>query len=135
VAVDLLPLARERGIDWGLETPTHPLPCVGDPVLLKQAVLNLAHNAIEHGHPSGVVTLCASAQHNGFSLQVTDDGPGLPPELVDRVGQRFAKGRHSGGSGLGLAIAQSVIQSHGGQLRVGPSTSGAGLCVGLWWPA
>lgn len=135
VALELLPLARDRGIDLGLEAPTHPLPCVGDPVLLKQAVLNIAHNALEHGRTQGVVTLCAQEQDHGFSLQVTDDGNGLPPELQGRLGQRFAKGRHSQGSGLGLAIAQSVIQGHGGQLRVGPNAAGQGLCVGLWWPA
>ena len=134
VAVELLPLARERGIDLGLDAPDSPLPSTGDPVLLKQALLNLAHNAIEHGRPHGVVTLRARSQASQFSLQVTDDGNGLPPELQGRTGERFAKGHHSRGSGLGLAIARSVAEAHGGQLTLGPVDNGPGLSAHLWWP-
>ena len=135
VAVELLPLARERGVDLGLDTADSALPCAGDPMLLKQALLNLAHNAIEHGHPHGVVTLGATALASGFSLQVTDDGPGLPPEMQGRMGERFAKGRHSRGSGLGLAIARSVAEAHGGTLELSAPATGTGLTARLWWPA
>lgn len=134
VAVELLPLARERGIDFGLDTPEHALPCEGDPALLKQALLNIAHNAIQHGRAHGVVTLRARADAAGHQLQVEDDGPGLPPEVLARVGERFVKGRDSRGSGLGMAIARSVMESHGGHLaveRVGPQ---GGARVVLWWP-
>ena len=134
VAVELLPLARERGIDLGLDADDTALPCAGDPVLLKQALLNLAHNAIEHGRAHGVVTLSARADAQGFNLLVTDDGNGLPPELRGRAGERFAKGRHSRGSGLGLSIARSVAEAHGGRLQLGPTAAGHGLSASLWWP-
>lgn len=135
VALALLPWARERGIDLGVEGADAPVPAHGDPELLRQALLNLAHNAIEHGQPQGTITVRVAADRMGFSLQVVDDGPGLPPELANRVGQRFAKGRGSRGSGLGLAIARSVVERHGGALRIEPAADTAtGTCATLWWP-
>ena len=137
VALELLPLARARGTDLGLNTPDGPLPCEGHPLLLHQALLNLAHNAIEHGRPTGVVTLSAQADAKGWTLAVEDDGPGLPTEVLTRLGERFAKGRQSQGSGLGMAIARSVVEGHGGHLvvnvvdAVGPRP---GTRATLWWP-
>jgi two-component system sensor histidine kinase TctE len=134
VALPLLPLARQRGIDLGLELPPQPLPVHGDRALLHEALANLAHNAIAHGHEGGAVTIEAAADALGASLAVLDDGPGLAPEVSGRVGERFAKGRGSRGSGLGLAIAQTVIERHGGRLRLDPREDGPGLRAMLWWP-
>lgn len=134
VALALLPVARTRGIDLGVEGAGTPLWAQADRELLHQALLNIAHNALQHGREQGVVTLQVAADGMGCSLQVTDDGPGIDPELAGRIGQRFAKGRHSRGSGLGLAIARSVIERHGGRLRVEPGAEGQGLAVALWWP-
>ena len=134
VALPLLPLARQRGIDLGLELPPQPLPMQGDRALLHEALANLAHNAIAHGREGGAVTIEAAADALGASLAVLDDGPGLAPEVSGRVGERFAKGRGSRGSGLGLAIAQTVIERHGGRLRLEPREDGPGLRAMLWWP-
>jgi two-component system sensor histidine kinase TctE len=134
VALPLLPLARQRGIDLGLELPPQALPMQGDRALLHEALANLAHNAISHGREGGAVTIEAAADALGASLAVIDDGPGLAPEVSGRVGERFAKGRGSRGSGLGLAIAQTVIERHGGRLRLEPRDDGAGLRAMLWWP-
>jgi len=134
VALPLLPLARQRGIDLGLELPPQPLPVQGDRALLHEALANLAHNAIAHGREGGAVTIEAAADALGASLAVIDDGPGLAPEVSGRVGERFAKGRGSRGSGLGLAIAQTVIERHGGRLRLEPRDDRPGLRAMLWWP-
>jgi two-component system sensor histidine kinase TctE len=134
VALPLLPLARQRGIDLGLELPPQPLPMQGDRALLHEALANLAHNAIAHGREGGAVTIEAAADALGASLAVIDDGPGLAPEVSGRAGERFAKGRGSRGSGLGLAIAQTVIERHGGRLRLDPRDDGPGLRAMLWWP-
>lgn len=133
VALELLPLARTRGIDLGVDVPTEPLPAQGDRALLHQALLNIAHNALQHGRAHGVVTLEAQAEDGGYQLRVRDDGPGIDPAVAPRLGQRFAKSRGSRGSGLGLAIARSVLERHGGQLRLEPTAPG--VCAVLEWPA
>lgn len=146
VTLELLPLARARGVDLGLEGGDAPLPAEADASMLRQALANLVHNAIHHGRAQGVVTVRAEADARGFTLSVEDDGEGLDPAVSQRLGERFVKGRQSRGSGLGMAIAQSVVRSHGGTLRVqGVNTDrsatavegiehGGGTRVSLWWP-
>lgn len=134
VALELLPLARERGTDLGLNTAEGVLPAEGNPELLRQALLNLVHNAIEHGRTGGMVTLSASTDAGGWCLEVEDDGPGVPPEVLACLGERFSKGRGSQGSGLGMAIARSVIEGHNGHLTLTGVASGPGTRATLWWP-
>lgn len=107
---------------------------LGHAIRATNQLLNLAHNAIQHGRPQGTVTLGAAADTLGYRVQVTDDGEGMDDDVRKQAGQRFVKGRHSPGSGLGMAIARSVIEAHGGSLRVEPLDPGPGLCVALWWP-
>ena len=133
LAMQCLPQARDKGLDFGIEVPPEPCLAEGDPALLREALANLVHNAITHARTGGEVTLQAAADALGCSLLVLDNGPGMPPELLGRQGERFAKGRGSAGSGLGLAIAQSVIERHGGRLRLEPREAG-GLRAALWWP-
>lgn len=136
VAIALLPEARRRHVDWGLAGDDLPCPARGDRQLLAQALGNLAHNALTHGRPGGCVTLQAGQDTAGWWLTVEDDGPGLPPGVAAALGERFARGPGSPGSGLGLAIARSVMDQHGGQLRVrAADLSGpTGLRATLWWP-
>ena len=135
VAVDLLPLARARHIDLGVDIGDMVPQASGDRGLLKQALLNVAHNAIEHGRSSGVVTLEADGNAKGWTVRITDDGPGIDVDVAARLGERFAKGRGSLGSGLGLAIARSVVERHGGHLGCEPVVPGPGTRVWLGWPA
>ncbi len=132
-ALAQLAQARERGIDLGVDAP-EVCRASGDRALLGQALANLLHNAIHHGRAQGVVTVQAASDALGCSLAVLDDGPGVDAALLQRLGQRFAKGRASSGSGLGLAIAESVMARHGGRLRVEPRDDGPGLKAVLWWP-
>lgn len=134
VALELLPLARRQGIDFGVDTASDQLPCEGDRSLLKQALANIAHNAIQHGRTQTIVTLNAATDPLGYCLQVCDDGEGVDPVMLARLGQRFVKSRSSRGSGLGLAIAKSVIERHNGLLRIEPASTSHGLLVTLWWP-
>lgn len=132
VALELLPLARAAGVDFGVDAGDGELPAFGDRGQLREALSNLVHNALVHG--AGPVTLEASGDRAaGWSLGVVDAGPGLAPEVAAQPGERFAKGRGSRGSGLGLAMAKAVAQRHGGALRIGPGDGGRGVRATLAW--
>ena len=80
--------------------------------------------AIKYGRPEGSVTIEAHPNGKGMAeVAVVDDGPGIPPESVEKVFERFfrvdkARSRESGGTGLGLAIVKHIAQAHGGQVRL-----------------
>jgi two-component system sensor histidine kinase TctE len=132
VGLALLPQARAAGVDFGVDAGDAPITARGDRLQLREALLNLAHNALVHG--AGPVTIeAAAASGGGWRLGVVDAGPGLAPEVAQRVGERFAKGRGSRGAGLGLALARAVAERHGGALVVGPGDSGRGLRVSMVW--
>ena len=133
VARSFFPQARARGIDLGVESLSHP--AVADAGLLREALVNLVANAIQHAG-EGTVTLSAAADALGWSVSVEDTGPGLPAHVQASAGRRFAAagGSASGGSGLGLAIAGAIAARHGGRLRLEPGAGGTGLRASLWWP-
>jgi two-component system, OmpR family, phosphate regulon sensor histidine kinase PhoR len=92
-----------------------------DPDRLEQVLGNLVDNAIKYGRTNGTVTLGARALDGGqVEVFVQDDGPGIPPEALERVFERFyrvdkARSREQGGTGLGLAIVKHIVQCHGGR--------------------
>jgi len=89
---------------------------------VEQVLSNLLDNAIKYGRPGERVTLGARASGaTEVEVFVQDDGPGLPPEALERVFERFyrvdkARSREQGGTGLGLAIVKHIVQSHGGRV-------------------
>ena len=89
---------------------------------LEQVPENLVDNAIKHGRAKGSVTVGGSGRDGGQAeVFVQDDGPGIPPEALERVFERFyrvdkARSREQGGTGLGLAIVKHIIQTHGGRV-------------------
>lgn len=96
-----------------------------DPHAVGRLLRNLIQNAIDHAHSS--VRLDVEVGDD-LVLTVTDDGPGFPAELGDRVFDRFVTGdpsRRDEGFGLGLAIARSVAVAHGGSIRLGHGPGGA----------
>jgi signal transduction histidine kinase len=99
------------------------LQTVGDPERLHQVVANLLDNAVRHSPPEGRVWLSAHGATAGrTTIVVADEGPGIPPEEVDRVFERFhrtdaARATRDGGTGLGLAIARWIVDAHGGAIR------------------
>ncbi|MGL4746069.1 MAG: DUF4153 domain-containing protein [Dermatophilaceae bacterium] len=99
-----------------------------DPDRLAQLVANLVDNAVRHSPPGGTVRLDARAldDDDGWSLEVCDEGPGIPAERAEQVFDRFGGGDDaSGGTGLGLAIASWVCTLHGGSIGVVPTPPGA----------
>ncbi|WP_024801561.1 HAMP domain-containing sensor histidine kinase [Nocardia sp. BMG51109] len=91
-----------------------------DRARLHQVLLNLLDNAARHGPAGGTVCLAAYATADGVVLEVSDEGPGIPPADRARVFERFTRGGRSegGGTGLGLAIARWIVGLHGGTVAV-----------------
>jgi len=122
--------AEAAGIGLRLEvapgTPA-PLSVEGDAGRLDQALGNLLANAIHHTPAGGQVSLRLEALPGRTArIQVSDTGPGIPPEDLAYIFDRFWRGREPGsGSGLGLAITRGLIEAHGGEIRV-ESAPGAG---------
>ncbi|KWX19970.1 histidine kinase [Mycolicibacterium wolinskyi] len=109
------------------------LKAVADPARLRQVVVNLVDNAIRHSPPGGRVSVLAS-RAGGLRLEVSDDGPGIPPAERERVFERFTRGATSdGGTGLGLAIARWAVELHGGTIEV--MNSGVGCRIRVTIPA
>jgi signal transduction histidine kinase len=93
----------------------------GDRDQLKQMVLNLAENAIKYTPSGGEVTLSLRRDGHNVEVAVADTGPGIPPDILPNIFQRFYRGEQRGilgGTGLGLAISDRIARSHGGGITV-----------------
>jgi two-component system phosphate regulon sensor histidine kinase PhoR len=83
---------------------------------------NLVDNAIKYGRSQGTVTVGGRVVEGGrVEVSVQDDGPGIPPEAIERIFERFyrvdkARSREQGGTGLGLSIVKHLVQCHGGRV-------------------
>ncbi|MGH2649699.1 MAG: sensor histidine kinase [Actinomycetota bacterium] len=87
-----------------------------DPVRIGEVLANLVSNAVRHTPPGGSVSVLAEPSGGSVVFSVTDTGPGIPPEDLPHVFDRFVKSADSGGAGLGLAIARSLVEAHGGEI-------------------
>lgn len=117
---------------WSVEGDGEPVVVVGDGVRLHQAIANLLANARAHTPTGTEVTATVSSTWEHAHLQVRDNGPGFPVELLPRATERFARGdasrsRATGGSGLGLSIVKAVVEAHGGTLEVTNALEGGAL--------
>ena len=92
----------------------------GDPARLRQLVVILVDNAVRHTPRGGSVRVQVRDDGHEAVVEVDDDGPGIRPEDMPRVFERFwrAPGSAGGGTGLGLAIAKSIVDLHEGRIEV-----------------
>lgn len=134
------PLIEDEGGCLTLDVQGDPV-CRGDPNLLASAVSNLIENALKHGRAGQAplqLALWARCAHDpkrgpGVWLAVSDQGPGVPPDALARLSQRFFRANASApGLGLGLASVQAIVQLHMGQLCFDNTTPG--FRVSLWLP-
>lgn len=104
-----------------------------DPQRISQAVLELARNAVKFSQPGSVIAIGSRLEGDRVRIWVRDQGPGIPPELADRVRERFVRGRSQAeGSGLGLAIVSEIAAGHQGSLEIeSPTTGGATISLVL----
>ena len=110
------------GHRWSVEAPS-PVTVAGDEPRLHQVVANLLANAAAHTPDGTDVVARVLADGDRAVIEVQDDGPGIPPELVGQVFGRFVRGdasrsRATGSTGLGLAIVDAVANAHGGTATV-----------------
>ena len=133
-------LIEEIGPGLGLSADDLTIDCAIQPELTVEAdrdqlyrvLLNLARNAVEAGAHR---MRCTAVRENGIvAIEITDDGPGLPPKARDNLFRPFFGSARPGGSGLGLAIARELMRAHGGELTLVSST-GIGTVFRLTLPA
>lgn len=138
-AADLAPQALARRQSLVLDGADFACPVQGDAGLLAVLLRNLIDNAIRYSPPGGRIgiTLAPAGPQGGASIQVEDSGPGLPPEALARLGERFFRAADATvpGSGLGWSIAQRIALAHGATLQAGRSAALGGMSVTLAWPA
>jgi len=121
----LRPEAGSRGITLTLETPAEALPSLhADRVRITQVLVNLVINAMQAVKRDGHVRINLAANDTSMRVQVTDDGPGIPPEKLAAVFDPYYTTKEEG-TGLGLWIAQQIVTGHNGSLRAQSGEKGA----------
>ncbi|MGW3200677.1 ATP-binding protein [Streptomyces sp. NPDC001118] len=133
LVVDTISDSRAAGVDhnWRLDLPDEPALVSADAARVQQVLVNLLGNARKHTPPGTTVTARVQRRGPWMCVDVEDNGQGIPPDLLPRVFERFARGdsarsRATGSTGLGLAIVQAVAAAHGGAVTV---DSGPGRTV------
>jgi signal transduction histidine kinase len=116
----LRPRAEAQGLV--LETDLAPAPCRGQARQLEQVVGNLVGNALAYNRPGGAVRVRVAPLAGGAELTVSDTGPGIAPQDLPHLFERFFRGDRArsgeaGHSGLGLAICKAIVEAHGGRIR------------------
>jgi len=134
-----VPAAIARGVDLGYRGPDHGVIVIGDAVLLRELLGNLIDNASRYGsRGNAIVTVGVQTDDDGSRvLSVQDNGPGVAPELMPRLGERFfrAVGNSHEGTGLGLAIVREIAERHGADLVFSNHADPHGLRVEVRFPA
>jgi two-component system, OmpR family, phosphate regulon sensor histidine kinase PhoR len=148
----MAPLLAERRTRLDLSAPAPALAEPADPEQVAQVARNLIENAIRYGRPGGLVRVgvarveaaapagaARTPPRPGVLLEVADDGPGIAPEHLPRLTERFyrvdkGRSRNAGGTGLGLAIVKHIVARHRGQIWI-ESAEGEGSTFRVWWPA
>jgi signal transduction histidine kinase len=130
--------AEAAGLELSLDLPSDLPPVEADPDRIGQVLRNLFNNALEFTPPGGQVTLTARLDGTWVCLEVGDSGPGIAPEQLPFVFERFyradpSRARATGGAGLGLAIVKQLVEAHGGRVWV-KSTPGTGSWFGFTLP-
>jgi signal transduction histidine kinase len=123
VVADLAPAAIKAGYDMSLEAPDEPVVVTGDAHAISRALTNLIGNAIAHGGGAGQIRVAVGADR---TVDVMDDGPGVPEALQPRLFEPFSRGSSDReGCGLGLHLTREIMRTHGGDVCLMPNERGA----------
>jgi two-component system, OmpR family, sensor histidine kinase BaeS len=127
------PQTDSRQVELHLQPAQAALPLVSiDPVRIEQVISNLVTNALRYTPEKGSISLSLSTQSGQVQLQVHDSGPGIHPNDLPHIFERFYRAGHSrsreeGGTGIGLAIARQLAEAHGGALTASNHPEGGAL--------
>jgi two-component system, OmpR family, sensor histidine kinase TctE len=123
------------GVDLGYEGPSGPVWIDGDRISLQEMLDNLIDNSLRYAGRDSIVTVGLAIDAGGACLSVEDNGPGVPPAFLDRLGERFFRvpGITEEGTGLGLAIVQRIAERHHAEVHYLAGSSG-GLRVEIMFP-
>jgi heavy metal sensor kinase len=121
-------LIEEKGLKFDIETDKSAL-VRGDRLILRQAAVNVLHNAVKFTPPGGTISARVRSEGSLIILSVTDNGPGIPTEHLTKVFDRFyrvdpARAGENKGTGLGLSIAQWAARAHDGEIGLSPAPGG-----------
>lgn len=112
---------EEHSIRLEIDAAGAPKTFHGDETRIRQILYNLLSNAVNYAPEASTITLSCRQLPHGVEFSVHDDGPGMPPEILDTVFRRFeprVNGGRRRGAGLGLSIVKSFVELHGGKVRI-----------------
>jgi len=129
---DLQPKIDERRQSVEITVEAEAVIVEADPHQLQDAVKNLLENAVIYSPPAACIILAAQRVHDRILLTVADEGPGIPPDALARVFERFyrvdrGRSRDSGGTGLGLAIVKHLVEGMHGSVTAGNRPTGGAI--------
>jgi two-component system CheB/CheR fusion protein len=138
-AETVAPLLNERGVALELALDDAPVPVDGDPARLQQVAINLLSNAAQYSAPGGRVSLSCRRDGGIAELRVSDDGAGIPREMLETIFEPFTQlevpDADSSGMGLGLTLVRSIAELHGGRVAVASAGRGRGSTFTVYLPA
>ena len=137
VLEEIVDLAQRKNIDLGLDTANEHAWAMGNEALFNAMMMNLVDNAIRYTPAHGKVTVSIAAGPEQTVVSVSDNGPGIPAEVRDRVFERFFRNAAPGqeGTGLGLAIVKEIVLAAQGTITLTASGQRSGLTVLVRLPA
>ncbi len=133
VLEDMEPLFAARQQHVCTDFPAQPASFKGIPADIRRMIAAIVENATKYAPCGGAIRITLAASSDGYALEVTDSGPGIPEEAIDRIFDRFyrvdpSRDRQTGGHGLGLAIAREIAAAHSGSIDARPASHG-GACL------
>lgn len=129
---DLLDQAQQQHVS--IQLHTQPGTVLGNRTLLERALFNLVENAVKYNRPDGTVTVSAACTSGVLRVEITDQGIGIPQELLQQVFEPFfrvdpSRSRQLGGAGLGLSLVRAIAELHNGQVWAEPAPGGGSRFV------
>ena len=118
-----------------VDIPDDVSPVLGDASQLERVIANLLENAAKFSPAGTTIRITGSQRDRTLDLRIEDDGPGVPADQLERIFEKFYRGRNGEvavpGTGLGLSISRRIIEAHGGRIRAERSTRGACFVIEL----